>query len=63
MGDPRSGKCGRGAVGKVLVLLAVEDRGTSSLKRIRLQRITNGVDRLLVVQAGVEQGSVVPTDG
>ena len=64
MGGPRTGKRGRGAAGKTLVLIAVEDRGTH-LGRIRLRRVVDATapSLLAAVQAGGEQGSVVRTDG
>jgi len=64
MGGPRTGKRGRGAAGKTLVLIAVEDRGTH-LGRIRLRRVADATapSLLAAVQAGVERGSVVRTDG
>ena len=64
MGGPRTGKRGRGAAGKTLVLIAVEDRGPH-LGRIRLRRLADATapSLLAAVQAGVERGSVVRTDG
>jgi len=64
MGGPRTGKRGRGAAGKTLVLIAVEDRGPH-LGRIRLRRVVDATAPSLLAagQAGVEQGSVVRTDG
>lgn len=64
MGGPRTGKRGRGAAGKTLVLIAVEDRGPH-LGRIRLRRVADATapSLLAAVQAGVERGSVVRTDG
>lgn len=64
MGGPRTGKRGRGAAGKTLVLIAVEDRGPH-LGRIRLRRVADATapSLLAAVQASVERGSVVRTDG
>lgn len=64
MGGPRTGKRGRGAAGETLVLIAVEDRGPH-LGRIRLRRVADATapSLLAAVQAGVERGSVVRTDG
>lgn len=63
-GGPRPGKRGRGAAGKALVLIAVEDRGTH-IGRIRLRRVSNAsaASLLPAIREGVERGSVVRTDG
>jgi transposase-like protein len=64
VGGPRSGKRGRGAAGKSLVLVAVEDKG-DHLGRIRLERVCDAsADSLLpAVRRNVEPGSLVRTDG
>lgn len=64
MGGKRSGKRGRGAAGKSLVLIAVEDKG-NHLGRIRLRRIENAsADSLIpAVKESIETGSIVRTDG
>lgn len=64
VGGPEHGKSGRGAAGKTAVVGAVEDRGTSA-GRVRLQVIPNcSTDSLIpFVEANVEHGSVVKTDG
>lgn len=63
IGGPRPGKRGRGADGKCLVLVAVEDKG-KGLGRIRLQQIADAsADSLTAaVTDAVEPGSVVRTD-
>ena len=64
VGGPEHGKPGRGAAGKTAVVGAVEDRGTSA-GRVRLQLIPDcSADSLKAfVEANVEHGSVVKTDG
>jgi len=64
VGGPEHGKPGRGAAGKTAVVGAVEDRGTSA-GRVRLQVIPDcSADSLTAfVEANVEHGSVVKTDG
>ena len=64
IGGERAGKRGRGAAGKSLVLIAVEDRD-NYIGRIRLRRIENASAASLIpaVQESVEPGSVVRTDG
>ena len=63
IGGPRPGKRGRGAEGKCLVLVAVEDKG-KALGRIRLRQIVDASANSLVpaVTDAVEPGSVVRTD-
>ena len=64
VGGPEKDRIGRGAETKALVAIAVEvrDRGPG---RIRLQRIDDGSADSLIpfVQASVEPGSTVRTDG
>jgi transposase-like protein len=64
MGGERPGKAGRGAKGKSLVFIAVEDKGTE-LGRIRLQRIPNGSAESLnkAVEDSIAKGSTIRTDG
>jgi transposase-like protein len=64
IGGKKPGKRGRGAAGKTLVLIAVEDKG-KHLGRIRLRRVTDasGASLIPAVQESVEPGSVVRTDG
>jgi len=64
IGGKRSGKRGRGAAGKSLVLIAVEDK-ENHIGRIRLRRVPNASAASLIpaVQESVEPGSVVRTDG
>lgn len=68
VGGPKPGKRGRGASGKVLVLVAVEDReGTKQegIGRIRLMVIPDASGPTLeeAVAAMVEPGSTIRTDG
>jgi transposase-like protein len=65
VGGPKPGKRGRGAAGKVLVLVAVEDRGTKGIGRIRLRIITDasGLTLKSAIKEMVEPESTVRTDG
>lgn len=64
IGGPRSGKRGRGAAGKVLVIGAVEVRGEGS-GRVRLAVIAAATQSVLegFVHGNVVEGSTVLTDG
>jgi len=63
IGGKRPGKRGRGAEGKTLVVVAVEDKG-NKIGRIRLRQVANAsADSLTpAVQEAIEPGSVVRTD-
>jgi len=63
VGGPRPGKRGRGALGKTLVLIAVEDKG-NRIGRIRLRRIADASALSITpaVEENVEPGSVMRTD-
>lgn len=68
IGGPRPGKHGRGASGKALVLVAVEDRENTKQKgigRIRLKVISNASSKTLesAIEEMVEPGSTIRTDG
>ena len=65
VGGERSGKRGRGAEGKELVLVAVEDQGKKGMGRIRLKYIPDASGPTLekAVAELVEPGSKVRTDG
>ncbi|MBK9140536.1 MAG: IS1595 family transposase [Verrucomicrobia bacterium] len=64
VGGERSGKRGRGAEGKALVLIAAQADG-AKIGRIRLRRVPNASSPTLTeaVGQGVELGSQVLTDG
>jgi transposase-like protein len=64
IGGVKSGKRGRGAAGKVLVMIAAEVRG-SAIGRIRLKVIPDAAGETLgdAVTELVEKGSEVVTDG
>jgi hypothetical protein len=64
IGGEKPGKRGRGALGKTLVLIAAQEDG-HRIGRIRLQRIPNAASDSLgrAVQACVEPGSMIRTDG
>ncbi len=66
VGGEKAGKRGRGAEGKALVVIAVEDRGNGRpLGRIRLQRVADASGNSLMdfITKNIEQGSTVRTDG
>ena len=64
LGGPRPGKRGRGAAGKTLVFVAVEDKG-SRPGRIRLQRIkdASGGSLIPALKESVQTRHEVRTDG
>ena len=64
LGGPRVGKHGRGAAGKVLVVVAAQVEGPR-IGRIRLRRVSDASAPQLTraVQEAVEPGSLVQTDG
>lgn len=63
-GGEKPGKRGRGAEGKALIAVAVEDRGVG-IGRIRLRRITDASAKSLnkFLEDNVESGSTIRTDG
>lgn len=63
IGGPRPGKRGRGAAGKVLVLVAAQQAG-KSIGRIRLTRVADASAKSLepAIVAAIEPGSQVRTD-
>lgn len=65
VGGLKSGKRGRGAEGKALVVIAVEDKDKLGFGRIRLARIedASGCSLLRLVKENVEMDSTVRTDG
>lgn len=64
LGGPRSGKRGRGAEGKVLVVVAAEKHG-ERIGRIRLKRVPDASSECLnkAVKEGVKPKTKVCTDG
>lgn len=64
IGGERSGKRGRGAAGKTLVVIVAQAAGRG-IGRIRLARVASasGRDLAAAVSQAVEPGSVVQTDG
>jgi len=64
IGGEKPGKRGRGAAGKVLVIVAVEVK-EGKIGRIRLKRVPDASERSLggAVKEAVEPGSTVRTDG
>jgi transposase-like protein len=64
LGGKRSGKRGRGAEGKELVLIAAEINGNKT-GRVRIQRVPDASGETLekFIKANIEGGSVVITDG
>lgn len=65
VGGPKPGKRGRGADGKALVVIAVEDKDELGFGRIRLRRVEDASSDSLIrfVKDNVEIGSTVRTDG
>jgi transposase-like protein len=63
-GGPKPGKCGRGAAGKTLVLVAAQKDG-KRIGRIRLKRVPNASGESLcsAVKESIQPGSMVCTDG
>ena len=64
IGGEKSGKRGRGAAGKALVVIAAQIDGTR-IGRIRLRRVPDASAKSLedAIREGVEPGSAVRTDG
>lgn len=64
VGGVHKGKTGRGALGKELVLVAVEDKGKKGYGRIRMQIIQDATSATLLeaIQTMVEVGSSIRTD-
>jgi transposase-like protein len=64
IGGERSGKRGRGAAGKALVIIAAQEDG-KRIGRIRLRRVTDAAGKSLepAVWDMVEPGSTILTDG
>lgn len=64
IGGKKPGKRGRGAAGKTLVVVAVEDKG-NKIGRIRLRRVADASAASLIpaVQESVEDSALVRTDG
>jgi transposase-like protein len=65
IGGAKSGKRGRGAEGKTLVLVAVEDHEDAGFGRFRLQTVPDASGKSLnnFIQTHIEPGSSVRTDG
>lgn len=65
VGGEKSGKRGRGAEGKALVAVAVEDKGDEGIGRIRMAVVPDASSKSLLgfVRASVREGSGVRTDG
>lgn len=64
LGGVKPGKRGRGALGKVLILIAVEDKGKAGIGRVRIEIIpdANAVSLRHAVNKMVEPGSTIRTD-
>ena len=64
IGGAKSGKRGRGAAGKELVIIAAQKDG-KKIGRIRLQRVSNASGESLekAIKDHIEPGSIVQTDG
>lgn len=64
-GGEKPGKRGRGSLGKILVMIAVEDNGDNGIGRIRLGTVFDASAEKLnqFVQKTVTPGSTIRTDG
>lgn len=64
VGGKKPGKRGRGALGKALVAIAVQDKGKQGIGRIRLSVVPDASQRALsgFVKQSVEPGSTIRTD-
>lgn len=64
LGGVKPGKRGRGAAGKVLILIAVEDKGKAGFGRIRISVIPDASAPTLrkAIESMVEPGSTIRTD-
>lgn len=64
LGGVKPGKRGRGALGKILVLVAVEDKGKKGIGRIRIVIIPDASTQSLrkAIEGMVEPGSTIRTD-
>lgn len=65
IGGEKPGQRGRGAAGKALVMVAVEDKGDEGIGRIRMGVVpdASGQSLLNFVRESIEEGSEVRTDG
>ena len=65
LGGVKKGVRGRGALGKTLVLIAVEDKGKAGIGRIRMKIISDASEKTLLksIQEMVAVGSTITTDG
>lgn len=65
IGGFKSGKRGRGAEGKQLVVIAAECSGKKRVGRIRIQRVPDATSENLeaFIKANIESGSTIHTDG
>jgi len=65
VGGQKLGKRGRGAVGKALVVIAIEDKNVLGFRRVRLGRVedASGDSLTKFIEDNVEAGSTIRTDG
>jgi transposase-like protein len=65
IGGVRSGKRGRGAEGKELIVIAAECAGKKRVGRVRMQRIPDASANSLenFIKANIAKGSTIHTDG
>lgn len=65
VGGQKPGKRGRGAEGKALVMIAVEDKNELGFGRVRLGRVEDASSNSLTkfIEDNIESGSTVRTDG
>lgn len=65
VGGKKAGKRGRGASGKSIVMVAVEDKGEEGIGRIRLEKIEDATENSIkdFITENITRGSVIRTDG
>lgn len=65
VGGKKAGKRGRGASGKSIVMVAVEDKGEQGIGRIRLEKVEDATENSIkdFITENITSGSVIRTDG
>lgn len=65
VGGKKAGKRGRGASGKSVVMVAVEDMGAKGIGRIRLEKVDDATENSIrhFISGNISTGSTIRTDG
>jgi transposase-like protein len=65
IGGKKAGKRGRGAYGKSVVMVAVEDVGAKGIGRIRLEKVDDATENSIkhFISGNISDGSTIRTDG